>query len=272
MKKIGVGFGLAIALILMGGCQKVGEVLGNPTTDKIVDTAKKVVTTLTGGENGSSTGGNGVLGKVTSMVGGGRLFPIAKPYFQQKLLEDDFSQYGLGQRAPFGPWTGDGAVIKMAVQWNKMSGKIMETTRPREAVCISKKVAEPKNLYLRTYYFANWPEGDISFRNREALGVGYMLNLKRTWGTEFQVTLYKKAGNQYTPIAQNKFKLPLNTWQEVEIMANGPKIKVSVGGTQLLDITDNDPNLQAPGRICFGGEGGKFDDVLIYSLRPVNPN
>jgi hypothetical protein len=269
MKKVGVSVGVLTALLIFGGCQKVGEVLNNPTATKVIDTAKEVVNTLakpvTGG-NGEKSGG--LLGGWGGGGLAGRLFPIAQPLFLRKLVEDDFSQYGLGQRAPFGPWTGDGAVIKMAVQRDKMSGKIMETTRDGEAVCISEKVAVPKNFYLRTYFIPRWTAGDILFRNREDLGVGYLLRIRRDWGDKFRVTLLKKAGTQYAKIAENMVKLPGEDWRELEIMAEGDNIKVSVARQQVLDIRDRDPNLQAPGRICFGGSGSRFDDVLIYNLRP----
>ena len=79
-------------------------------------------------------------------------------------------------------------------------------------------------------------------------------------------------GGTTSILAEKKFTLPFNLPQNIEIIAQGGNIRVSINENLLIDVTDPQP-------LAYGGVGihgiwnieAKFDDIVVSTLDTIVP-
>ncbi|GAX87066.1 conserved hypothetical protein [Lebetimonas natsushimae] len=192
-----------------------------------------------------------------------------KPKPKEKLIfSEDFEKYGIGQTAPFGPWSGKTANIKIATQPNGQLGKVLKFRGYSDAhICLKKY--KLRNFHL-SFYILNTRdriyecEVNLDIRKHENPYYAY-----RIWlNTRGHAVIKKKTSDSTTTIADNSIKIPKRKWDKVDIYVKDNNIKVYEDNSLIIEINDNDKMLNSAGYICFYQSGDALiDDIKIYTLK-----
>ena len=176
---------------------------------------------------------------------------------------DDFSNYKLGDTAPFGHWKakGDSAHIEESIQSDGTTGKVVKIER-NDLIYLTKS--------WRDYVFeVDWKDSEprVYFRLSNDASRGYYVT--KGLGYNTPVKLYKFDGSSEEKIAESQgYDIAGGSWSHWKINVTGYSIKVYLNDVELIDVTDNDPNLLFGGIGIGSNYGGVyFDNVKVDVTR-----
>lgn len=179
-----------------------------------------------------------------------------------ELFFDDFSLYGTGRVAPFGPWTrikDQPAHIEEGIQPDGTTGKICVIGGDRSGIFTSDNFSD---VVLEVNAKPDRGIGAIFFRVSSDGLKGYYIKS----AGEGPVELWKFAGGTSQKIAQSAYIKTNYKWVYYRIEAKKGRITVYFNGNKVIDIVDDDPSLSSGG-IGLGSRGGVvyYDNVRVGS-------
>jgi hypothetical protein len=187
--------------------------------------------------------------------------PERVPLFDGKTLE--------GWQGDAGTWrVEDGAIVAGSLTASVPHNEFLATTREYGNFVLRLKVK-----LLGTEGFVN---GGVQFRSQRLTDpayemIGYQADLGKTyWGTLYdesrrKKTLARPKGDSAERIVRT------GGWNDYEIRAEGPRIRLSLNGTQTVDYTERDPRIPQKGLIALQVHGGgrtliAYKDITIEEL------
>jgi len=182
-----------------------------------------------------------------------------------ELFFDDFSSYGTGKVAPFGPWTrikDQPAHIEEGIQPDGTTGKICVIGGDRSGIFTSDNFSD---VVLEVNAKpGNWGRSAIFFRVSSDGLKGYYITRSEFYGGP--VELWKFAGKTSQKIAQSTDININQKWVYYRIEAKKGRITVYLNGNKVIDIVDDDPSLSSGG-IGLGSKRGVmyYDNVRVGS-------
>ncbi|MDQ1911432.1 DUF1080 domain-containing protein [Paenibacillus sp. GD4] len=193
--------------------------------------------------NTRSPSGNMYLGTVTTYTG----------CSSTSLLSDSFESYG---SFPAGGWTnatGNGT-------WSIVT----------DGTKTAKQSSSTASTYLATNGGTSWTNYDYSLKLKAAssttrAGLAFRVtdnnNYYWTYLYDGKLYLQKKVAGTNTVLASTAVTYNANTWYTLRVVASGTSLKVYLGGTELLSVTDS---AHSAGKIGLWNQGVVvYDDVSV---------
>ncbi len=172
---------------------------------------------------------------------------------------EDFSNYGLGDTAPFGSWKakGNSIHIEEGIQPDGTTGKIVKIERG-DLIYLNKNW---RNYILEVDWRDSEPR--VYFRLSNDANRGYYIT--KGLGYNTPVELYKFDGSSTQKIAESQgYDITGGSWGHWKIKVSENSIIVYLNDVELINTTDNDPNLVSGGIGIGSNYGGVyFDNVKI---------
>lgn len=186
------------------------------------------------------------------------------PKPKEKLIfSEDFEKYGVGQAAPFGPWSGKDVHIKMGAGANGQIGKIAKF-RGYSSANLCLKAHKLRNFHL-SFYIANDTDIEVDIRKHENPYYAYRITVNSNGWAKIE----KRTSDTSIKIAENSIKIPRKNWHKIDIYAKDNNLKIYEDNSLIIEINDKDKMLNSAGYICFYRHLGDtfVDDIKIYSLK-----
>ena len=194
------------------------------------------------------------------------------------------SSQGRGKAVPlfdgktFAGWEGDTAKTWRIQDGAIVGGSLTERVPRNEFLCTTRSFA---NFVLRLKFKLVGSDGFINagvqFRSQRAAKpahemVGYQADMgAKYWGALYDETRRNKILAEPDP-AMVATLIKLEDWNDYEIRAEGPRIRLAINGKQTVDYTEPDPAVPQSGLIGLQIHGGgraevHYKDLTIEELR-----
>jgi hypothetical protein len=178
----------------------------------------------------------------------------------------------------FAGWEGD-TKSTWRIQDGALVGGSLTTQVPRNEFLTTTRsfgdfVLRIKFKLLGTEGFIN---GGVQFRSRRLEKPAHeMIGYQADLGAGYWGSLYDESRRNKTLVAPSealiKEILKTGEWNDYEIRAEGPRIRLAINGRQTVDYTEADPSIPRDGLIGLQVHGGGkvetwYKDITIQELR-----
>jgi hypothetical protein len=173
-------------------------------------------------------------------------------------------------------WEGDTRKTWRVEDGAIVGGSLDETVPRNDFLCTTREygnfVLRLKFKLLGTEGFVN---GGVQFRSRRLTDPAHeMTGYQADLGAKYWGSLYDESRRNKTlaaPRPEQLATLKLNDWNDYEIRAEGPRIRLSINGVQTVDYTEPDATIPQSGLIGLQIHGGGkakvfYKDLVIEEL------
>ncbi len=183
--------------------------------------------------------------------------------FMPPPLNDDFSSYNLGEKAPFGPWkvkgNGTFTITPIFSEDNKVMNKVVEAEGDGIMYVDRNYTNFVYYIDIKRKKLIDSPK--IYFRLNGDATAGYCIVVEPF---DRGYKLYKFNGTKWVLLNQTYNAAPAEvSFFRYMVIANGNKITFKVNAYTYITYIDKNPILE--GGIGFGGQG-YFDNVRVEPL------
>jgi len=174
-------------------------------------------------------------------------------------------------------WEGETAKTWRVEEGAIVGGSLKETVPHNDFLCTTREygnfVLQLKFKLLGSEGFVN---SGVQFRSQRSKDPAYeMIGYQADLGDTYWASLYDESRRKKTLASPDaevvKAALKPNDWNDYEVRAEGPRIRISLNGKQTVDYTETDKAIPQSGLIglqIHGGGKGQvyFKDITITVL------
>lgn len=178
----------------------------------------------------------------------------------------------------FAGWEGDTKTTWRIAEGAIVGGSLTETVPRNDFLATTRSYS---NFVLRLKFKLVGTEGfvnaGVQIRSQRATDpahemIGYQADLgDKFWGSLYDETRRNKILAAADPVLIKKILKP-GDWNDYEIRAEGPRIRLAINGHQTVDYTEPDPTIPLTGLIGLQVHGGGkaeawYKDITIEELK-----
>ncbi|MGM0488073.1 MAG: 3-keto-disaccharide hydrolase [Planctomycetota bacterium] len=166
-------------------------------------------------------------------------------------------------------WEGDPKAFR--VEDGAIVGGTLDARVPRNAFLSTKREYADFELRLQFKLLGKGANGGVQLRSRRIPNhhemIGYQADLGNGWwGCLYDESRRRKILAGPKPEERNEL-VKQNEWNEYRIRCQGSRIQLWINGTQTVDYTEPDPDIEQKGHIAVQIHGGPPSEAWYKDLR-----
>ena len=172
----------------------------------------------------------------------------------------------------FDGWQGDTAKTWRIQEGAIVGGSLTERVPQNDFLCTTRSYGDfVLRLSFKLLGSDGFINGGVQFRSQRATKpanemIGYQADIgAKYWGALYDETRRNRILAEPDP-AMVATLIKLNDWNEYEIRAEGPRIRLTLNGRQTVDYTETDATIPRAGLIGFQVHGGGKAEVHYRSI------
>ena len=178
----------------------------------------------------------------------------------------------------FTGWEGETAKTWRIQDGAIVGGSLTERVPQNEFLCTTRSFGDfVLRLRFKLVGSEGFINGGVQFRSQRATKpahemIGYQADIgAKYWGALYDETRRNKILAEPAPALVADL-VKLNDWNDYEIRAEGPRIRLTLNGRQTVDYTEPDPSIPQSGLIGLQIHGGgkaevHYKDITVEELK-----